>query len=61
VRAHGCLPLEGLEDWIGVALDEIALPGFAHLGIDTRAAAAYLAERRAGDATASPPSDDEDH
>jgi hypothetical protein len=45
-RAHGCLPLEGLEDWIGVAFEDIALPGFAHLGIDTRAAAGYLTARR---------------
>lgn len=46
VRAHGCLPLEDLEELIFVAFDEVALPGFRHLGIDTSAAAEYLASRR---------------
>jgi hypothetical protein len=45
-RAHGCLPLENIERWIAVAIEEVALPGFAHVGVDTRAGAAYLAERR---------------
>ena len=44
--AHGCLPLEKLEELIFIAFEDLALPGFAHLGIDTRAAASYLATKR---------------
>lgn len=46
VLGHGCLPLERLEELVFLAFDEIALPGFAHVGIDTRGAAAYLASAR---------------
>ena len=48
VLAHGCLPLERLEELIFVAFEDIALPGFQHVGIDTRAAADYLTTRRGG-------------
>lgn len=44
--AHGCLPLERLEELIFIAFEDLALPGFAHVGIDTRAALAHLATRR---------------
>ena len=43
---HGCLPLERLEELIFVAFEDLALPGFAHVGIDTLAAASYLTTKR---------------
>jgi hypothetical protein len=46
VLGHGCVPLEQIEEWILVAFDEVALPGFAHVGIDTRAAHDHFATRR---------------
>jgi hypothetical protein len=44
--AHGCLPLERLEELIFIAFEDLALPGFQHVGIDTRAATEYLATKR---------------
>jgi hypothetical protein len=44
--AHGCLALERLEELIFIAFEDLALPGFEHVGIDTRAAAAYLETKR---------------
>ena len=46
VVGHGCLPLQRLEALVFLAFDELALPGFDHVGIDTTAARAYLATRR---------------
>ena len=42
-RGHGCLPLQDLESLVLDAFHTLALPGFSHVGIDTRPAAAYLA------------------
>jgi hypothetical protein len=38
-RGHGCLPLERLEELVTGALDELAVPGFAHVGITVSARA----------------------
>jgi hypothetical protein len=46
VLGHGCLALQRLQELILIAFEDIALPGFVHVGIDTRPAAAYLASRR---------------
>jgi hypothetical protein len=46
VLAHGCVPLEQLEALIFVAFEDVALPGFEHVGVDTRAADDYLKMRR---------------
>jgi hypothetical protein len=43
--AHGCLPRERVDELVTIAFEDIALPGFAHVGIDTRAAADYLSKR----------------
>ena len=40
--AHGVLPFEQLDELIRTAFEDIALPGFRHVGIDTRGAEAFL-------------------
>jgi hypothetical protein len=39
---HGCLSFEKLSEMILIALSEIALPGFSHLGVDIRGATEFL-------------------
>lgn len=34
---HGCLPLERLDDFLRVAFEDLALPGFEHVGIPVAA------------------------
>lgn len=45
--AHGCLARDRVDELVTIAFEDIALPGFAHVGIDTRAAAARVHELRA--------------
>jgi hypothetical protein len=43
---HGCLPRAALLHVVDCALEELVLPGFAHLGVDPAAAAAVLVSER---------------
>lgn len=45
ILTHGCLPFERLEPMVLGALADLALPGFAHVGVDTAAGAEFVRTR----------------